>query len=381
MKVGCGWIGVWLTLLLGLLSTLQLRAQELSPVWVDQFDAGLKAYEAKQYDKALQLFQPLAEAGRPNAQLYLAVIYDQGLGIPRDFTKAMYWYEQAAEQGDAKLQYDLGVRYLLGNDIPKDESKAVYWWQKSAAHQYAQAQYNLGLMYAQGKGVAADPKRSLTLYRLAAEQGLPAAQYALGLAYTTGQHLFIDYSEAYRLFKLAAEQGYPSAQYNLAALTESGEGVSADIEAALIWYRKAAAQGHELAQQRLARLEENKERALSPQSSSQSLNRASSGLSASSNMVVHHDDWIKKQPPSHYTIQLNVSRDKEQLINWLNEQGSLTPLAYYAQQGNKTVVYKAVYGSFADLSTARQALRELAEPLHALKPWVRRFSAIQAAAD
>lgn len=351
-----------LAILFSLLLALSVNQASADEINDDQaFEHAREAYQAKDYEQARKAFKPLAESGHADAQIYMGSIYDKGLGVARDLQKAMYWFEQSAEQGGVKLQYDLGVRYQRGTDIKKDDAKAVYWWQKAADAGLAQAQYNLALMYSRGTGVDADHDKAVALYRLAAEQGLADAQYALGLSHTLGQGVPLDYDEAYRLFELAAKQGYPSAQYNLAVLTESGEGTEANLDEALVWYRKAAEQGNDLAQQRLAQLESKP---------------VSATISTPAAMVIHDQTWIKKQPASRYTIQINLSQDKEKLVGWLKSLQPLAPLAYYPQDLNGKVVYKAIYGSFESSKAAQKALSELPEELIELKPWVRRFSRV-----
>lgn len=351
-----------LFILLSLMIGLSLNLANADALTADQaFERARDAYQAKNYEQARQAFKPLAESGHAKAQIYMGSIYDKGLGVERDLQKALYWFEQSAEQGGVKLQYDLGVRYQRGTDIKKDDAKAVYWWQKAADAGLAQAQYNLALMYARGTGVDVDYDKAVALFQLAAEQGLADAQYALGLSYTLGQGVPLDYGEAYRLFKLAAKQGYPSAQYNLAVLTESGEGTRADLEEALTWYRKAAEQGNDLALKRLALLE---------------VKPTSATVSTPAVMVIHDQAWIKKQPASRYTIQINLSQDEEALVSWLESMQPLAPLAYFPQQQNGKVVYKAIYGRFEDAKAAQKALNELPEELVGLKPWVRRFEGV-----
>lgn len=352
-----------LSLLVGFGFSYQLVAQTQQDQNTEQqFERARQAYQAEDYVLAQQIFKPLAEAGDSKSQIYMGGIYDRGLGVERDHQQAMYWYEKSAEQGGIKLQHELALRYLHGKGIERDDSKALYWWKKAADAGSSQAQYNLALMYLRGDGTLVDPPKALELFRLAAGQGLRDAQYALGLAYTTGQYLPLDYAEAYRLFKLSAQQGYPAAQYNLAALTESGEGTTTDIKEALVWYRKAAEQDHHLAQQRLAKLERQ---------------AVSATITTPAAMVIHDQVWIKEQPAAHYTIQINVIHDKDKLIRWLKSQQPLTPLAYYPQQQNGQVAYKAIYGSFVDQAAAQKALNELPDNLRQSKPWLRGFGAVQ----
>lgn len=354
-----------------------------------QFEQALQAYQAKDYGLARQAFKSLAETGHSDAQLYLGIIHDKGLGGERDARRAFYWFEKSAEQGDVKLQYQLALRYLNGAGVAQDYGKARYWMKKAADAGAAQAQYNLGLMSMRGHGAQAKAARTaeagareeqaVALFRLAADQGLRDAQYALGLAYTTGKVLSRDYGKACQLFRLAAEQGYPSAQYNLAVLTESGEGVEKSTDEAIAWYRKAATQGHELARQRLAELDSQ----IAPGVESKQLPQAltdvnTATISTPSMRVIHGHSWINSQSAAHYTIQINASHNEEKLVGWLRGQKSLAPLAYYRQQVNGQVIYKAVYGSFKTKTAAQEALVLMAPDLLGLKPWLRRFEAVQA---
>jgi uncharacterized protein len=60
------------------------------------------------YATALRLLQPLADKGDGVAQLNLGVMYEDGEGVPQDYTEAVKWYRRAAEQGIVGAQYNLG---------------------------------------------------------------------------------------------------------------------------------------------------------------------------------------------------------------------------------------------------------------------------------
>lgn len=375
MKLACKSLFLLLSLLLSIIFNV-LMADE-KPNTEQVFELGRQAFEAKDYKLARRTFKPLAKKGDATAQLFMGIIYDRGLGVERDLRRALSWYEKSAEQGSIKLQYELGARYLYDKEIRRDYNKIVYWWQKAADAGSAQAQYNLALMYMQGNGVDVDRRKATALLKRAAAQKIREAQYALGLVYTLNQEgVSSDYAQAYRLFKLSAEQGYPSAQYNLAALAESGEGTAVDMNAAIKWYRKAAEQGHELAQERLVKLQRQFGKFGEKHSTVTSTDKHTQTANTPATAVIHGQAWIKKQPSIHYTIQINTSHDEDKLIRWLKAQQLLAPLAYYPQHQNGRVVYKAIYGSFADQTAAQKALSEIPKALVELKPWVRRFSSV-----
>ncbi len=75
--------------------------------------------------------QKLAEQGNITAQFDLAIAYENGDGVEKDYIKAAYWYTKAAEQGDANAQNNLGVAYHNGNGVEQDKNKAIYWFRKA----------------------------------------------------------------------------------------------------------------------------------------------------------------------------------------------------------------------------------------------------------
>ncbi|MDP7156714.1 MAG: tetratricopeptide repeat protein [SAR324 cluster bacterium] len=83
-----------------------------------------------------------AEAGDAAAQHYLAWMYANGEGVPKDRAEAAKWIRKAAEQGEPETQYMLGEAYANGYGVPEDDVEAVKWYRKAAeqGHEKAQAQ-------------------------------------------------------------------------------------------------------------------------------------------------------------------------------------------------------------------------------------------------
>ena len=63
--------------------------------------------------------------GHANAQYSLGLMYEDGEGVPQDYSNAMEWYLKAANQGHAKAQHKLGGMYGNGRGVPEDYSKAM----------------------------------------------------------------------------------------------------------------------------------------------------------------------------------------------------------------------------------------------------------------
>ena len=112
----------------------------------DSLSDAERTYYAGDYAKAAKLFAPLAEQGHASAQFSLAVMYENGQGVPQDYKEAAKWYRLAAEQGNALAQYNLGIMYDVGQGVPQDYKEAVKWYRLAAEQGNALAQYNLGLL-------------------------------------------------------------------------------------------------------------------------------------------------------------------------------------------------------------------------------------------
>ena len=175
---------------------------------VDKQKADLAATKAK------------AEAGDPEAQVNLGVMYLDGDVVPRDVQQARYWFNKAA-QGDPVRQYMIGE--ILSKTY-RDYRLAHRWYEKAADQGHADAQYRTGVRYHGGQVAGT---------KIVGKNYLKAAQY----------------------FVKAADQGHAKAQYMLGEMYYKGEGVPKALDKALEWFRKAADQGHFNAQAMLRLLE------------------------------------------------------------------------------------------------------------------------------
>ncbi len=77
------------------------------------FQEGVDAYERGDYDTVLKEFRPLAEQGHAEAQLYLGIMYSQGLGVPKDFVQGYRWYTLAGDQGNGSTHRRSPIGFKL----------------------------------------------------------------------------------------------------------------------------------------------------------------------------------------------------------------------------------------------------------------------------
>jgi hypothetical protein len=241
--------------------------------------------------EALVWYKKAAQQGSLDAATNIALMYDDGRGVPKDPAQAMIWFRRAAEGGDATAQYNLALIYGRGNEVPQDYKESVRWltaaadqnvvpatldlaafylhppdgtpadvaraihyYEKAADLGSVPAEVTLGNIFANGAQGKPDYEKAVTWYRKAADQGQPDAQFGLALRYALGQGVPLDLEEALRLFVAAANQGQAGAQFNLATMYEEGKGTPADQALAVHYYQLSADRGMSQGQFRLGRL-------------------------------------------------------------------------------------------------------------------------------
>ena len=130
---------------------------------------------------------------------------DEGL---TDQSPAINTLRSDAEQGTAEDKYKLAVQYETGTVVPRDYREAVRWYRLSAMQGYREAQYKLCAMSERGLGVPQDYQEALRWCGLAADQGQGAAMFMLGRLYHTGHGVPPDVVRAHMWYNLATAHGY-----------------------------------------------------------------------------------------------------------------------------------------------------------------------------
>ena len=139
---------------------------------------GVVAFERRKFDLAYQELSKLPSKDM-QAQYYLGVMSEQGLGTAKSVQGAMRWYLRAAEMGSAQAQLALGKMFSSGADLPKNYGEAATWLRRSAEQGLGESQLLLGLMYSNGIGQLQDRPCALAWVGLAADaraEGASAAQ-------------------------------------------------------------------------------------------------------------------------------------------------------------------------------------------------------------
>ena len=172
------------------------------------------AIEGEEYEAAIHLLRPLAEAGLAEAQYLLSSLYFTSADV--DACESHDWLRRAAAQGHATATFDiacwqddtvypppgkdfypsmllqaaalgsvdacamLGCNYALGEEgYPRDGTLARMWYLRAADAGSAFAQYNYGAMLYEGEGGPTDPETALEWIRRAAAGGESCAVHFL----------------------------------------------------------------------------------------------------------------------------------------------------------------------------------------------------------
>jgi uncharacterized protein len=137
--------------------------------------AGVDAFMAGDYDRAIRIWRPLAIAGDADAQYNLGQAYWLGRGVANDPKQAEDWYRRAAEQNQPKARDAYGL--LLFQTGRRQE--ALPYIEESAGRSMPQAQYVYATLLFNGDLVQKDWVRSYALMTRASAAGVQAASAGL----------------------------------------------------------------------------------------------------------------------------------------------------------------------------------------------------------
>ena len=94
------------------------------------YQQALAHYNAKEYEKALPLFEHIADINA-DASNYLGCMYFNGNGISQDYKKAYCYFFKASKQGSISAPYNLGILFEYGYGVEKSRQKAFEWYQQA----------------------------------------------------------------------------------------------------------------------------------------------------------------------------------------------------------------------------------------------------------
>lgn len=131
-----------------------------------------------------------------------------------DFSRAVVEWQGPAAAGDPDALFNLAQAYRLGRGVEVDNARARRLYEQAAALGHVKAADNYGLMLFQ----EGEQERAMPMVRAAAERGDPRAQYVLGLSHFNADYAPRDWVRAYALMTLASGSGLPQARDALAQM-------------------------------------------------------------------------------------------------------------------------------------------------------------------
>ena len=157
--------------------------------------------------------QRIPRSGQPGsaeAQVSLAVMFENGQGVLRDYKKALMWYRKAADQGHFGAQNNLGLMYAAGAAYRRIRGKR---WSGTPRPRIKASRRRRTISPKSTPAVSSarrtTPRRSNGIARRRARDR--AAHTDLGSMYENGLGVPKNLAVAYTYFTIAAVGGYEPA--------------------------------------------------------------------------------------------------------------------------------------------------------------------------
>jgi len=113
---------------LGLLAVLLLAQAGAIAADHPELSEADEAYSAENFAKAAALYRKDAELGVIAAQVNLAFMYLDGIGLAQSDGQAAQWFQKAAQQGNREAQSNLGVLIKEGKGVAQNPVEADKWF-------------------------------------------------------------------------------------------------------------------------------------------------------------------------------------------------------------------------------------------------------------
>jgi len=133
-----------------------------------------------------------------------------------EYTRAVVEWQGPAAAGDADALFNLAQAYRLGRGVEPDNNRARKLYEQAAKLGHVKAADNYGLMLFQ----EGEQQTAMPLIRAASDRGDPRAQYVLGLSHFNADYAPRDWVRAYALMTLANASGLPQARDALAQMDQ-----------------------------------------------------------------------------------------------------------------------------------------------------------------
>ncbi|ODN70240.1 tetratricopeptide repeat protein [Methylobrevis pamukkalensis] len=172
------------------------------------FQLGRAEQRLGNHQRARELYEAAGAKGYRLADVNLAILHEDGLGVPIDTRRARSLYERAAAAGIGVALNNIGSMYEDGRGQPVDRDIALAYYRRAADAGYAPAMGNIAWMLEHAPEGVKDTRAVAVAYAEAARLDVTFAQIRLGLFYRDG--IFVaapDPHAALAHFERAAQSG------------------------------------------------------------------------------------------------------------------------------------------------------------------------------
>ena len=94
---------------------------------IAQCELGMFYETQGKYDEAMFWLMKSAEQGYDLAQYQVAVNYEKGLGVDKDYSKAARYFLLSAQQGFKSSMFEIATLYEIGKGVERSSEKSKYW--------------------------------------------------------------------------------------------------------------------------------------------------------------------------------------------------------------------------------------------------------------
>ena len=237
----------------------------------------MRTLNTEEYAVAAEELQKCVDKGNVEAMCFLAILYMDGHGVPKDETVAYNLMRTAEDLGSEYAKAIMAIFYLNGMIVQQDVDEALnrlttgykelqhpqiagilaYIYYNMADYKSAlkyateAAEKNdktgltvLGSCYLNGNEVSKNDEKAFEYYIQAAAMGEEIALNQIGWMYMNGCGVEEDSYQAFFWYNESANKQSDVGMYNLACCYQDGYGVEQDSEKAAEWYKKAAEAGY-----------------------------------------------------------------------------------------------------------------------------------------
>lgn len=129
---------------------------------------GFTSIKGSKLTEAVHHLQKAADRRSPQAEHFLALLYEYGRGVPQDFQRAVMYYKRATEQHNVESMYNLALMYMFSRGVQQDFKMALPLLQKAAKNNHAPSLYYLGVLKMNGHGTNVDYEEAMGWFEKAA---------------------------------------------------------------------------------------------------------------------------------------------------------------------------------------------------------------------